>query len=57
VKAITTDGCRKGKPQKIFINRGMKQKVICLIYHQQGTNRNKQVAVNEKSKDAGNKSL
>jgi len=57
VKAITTDGCRKSKPQKIFINRGMKQKVICLIYHQQGTNRNKQVAVNEKSKDAGNKSL
>jgi len=57
VKAITTDGCRNGKPQKIFINLGMKQKVICLIYHQQGTNCNEQVAVNEKSKDAGNKSF
>jgi hypothetical protein len=57
VKAITADGCRKGKPQKIFISRDMKQKVICLIYHQQGANRNKQVAVNEKSKDAGNKSF
>jgi hypothetical protein len=57
VKAITANGCRKGKPQKIFINRGMKQKIICLIYHQQGANRNKQVAVNEKSKNAGNKSL
>jgi hypothetical protein len=53
VKAVTADSCRKGKPQKIFINRGMKQKVICLIYHQQGANCNKQVAVNEKSKEPG----
>jgi len=57
VKAVTADSCRKGKPQKILINRGMKQKVICLIYHQEGANRNKKVAVNEKSKDAGNKSF
>ena len=57
MKAITADRCGKGKPQKIFINRGMKQKRIGLIYHQQGANRNKQVAVNEKSKEAGNKSL
>ncbi len=57
MKAVTADGCRKGKPQKIFINRGMKQKLIRLIYHQQGANRNKQVAVNKKSKDAGNKSF
>jgi hypothetical protein len=57
VKAVTADGCRKGKPQKIFINRGMKQKLVRLIYHQQGANRNKQVAVNKKSKDAGNKSF
>jgi len=57
VKTITANSCRKGKPQEIFIGRGMNQKVICLIYHQQGANRNKQVAVNEKSKDAGNKSL
>ena len=57
MKTITADGCGKGKPQKILINRGMKQKVIYLIYHQQGANRNKKVAVNEKSKDAGNKSF
>jgi hypothetical protein len=57
VKAVTADGRRKGKPQKIFINRRMKQKVICLIYHQQGADRNKEVAVNEKSKDAGKKSF
>lgn len=57
MKAITADRCGKGKTQKIFINWGMKQKRIGLIYHQQGANRNKQVAVNEKSKEAGNKSL
>ena len=57
MKAITADGCRKGKPQEIFISGDMEQEVIRLIYHQQGANCNKQVAVNEKSKDAGNKSL
>jgi hypothetical protein len=57
VKAITADGCRKGKSQEIFISRDMEQEVIRLIYHQQGANCNEQVAVNEKSKDAGNKSL
>jgi hypothetical protein len=57
VKAVTADGCRKGKPQEIFVRRRMEQKVIRLIYHQQGANCYKQVAVNEKSKDAGNKSL
>jgi hypothetical protein len=57
VKTITADGCKKGKPQKIFIRRGMQQQVIGLIYHQQGANRNKQVAVNEKSKQAGNKTF
>jgi len=57
MKAITADSGRKSKSQKIFIRRGMDQKVVCLIDHQQGTNCNKQVAVNEKSKNTGNKSL
>jgi hypothetical protein len=35
----------------------MKQKVIRLIYHQQCADRNKQVAVNKKAKEDGNKSF
>jgi hypothetical protein len=57
VKTVTADSCRKGKPQKILIRRGMNQKLICLIDHQQGANRDKQVAVNEKSKKGRNKSF
>jgi hypothetical protein len=57
VKTITADSCRESKSQKVVIGRYIEQKVIGLIYHQQGADRDKQVAVNEKSKKAGNKSL
>jgi hypothetical protein len=57
MKTVAADSCKKSKPQEVFIKRGVKQQVVRLIYHQQGTNRNKQVAVNEKSEYAGNKTL
>ena len=57
MKAIAANSCAKGETHEIFISWCMKQKIIGLIYHQQGADRNKQVAVNEKSKDAWDKSL
>jgi hypothetical protein len=57
MKTIAADRRGTSKSQETFVNRDAKQKSICLIYHQQRANRNKQVAVNKKPENAGNKSL
>ena len=57
MKTITADSCGKGKSQKVFVHRHMQQQIISLIYHQDGTDGDKEIAVNEESKNTGNEIL